>query len=74
MIKYYFIGVMILIVAIVANIAAAKLGLKTWYDFLNGLGSGSSLRFMDCLWLFAIYPLLLGLSAKLGMILLEKLF
>ena len=73
MIKYYFIGVIILISAILANIIAAKLGLKTWYDFLNSIGN-SPLKLMDYLWLFGIYPLILGLSAKLGIIVWEKLF
>ena len=73
MIKYYFIGVIILISAILANIIASKLGLKTWYDFLNSIGN-SSLKLMDYLWLFGIYPQILGLSAKLGIIVWEKLF
>ena len=74
MIKYFLIGVIILISAILANIIAAKLGLKTWYDFLNGICNGTSLKLMDYLWLFGIYPLILGLSAKLGIIVWEKLF
>ena len=73
MIKYYFIGVIILISAILANIIASKLGLKTWYDFLNSIGN-SSLKLMDYLWLFGIYPQILGLSAKLGIIVWERLF
>ena len=73
MIKYYFIGVIILLSAILANIIVAKLGLKTWYDFLNSIGN-SSLKLMDYLWLFGIYPLILGLSPKLGIIVWEKLF
>ena len=73
MIKYYFIGLVILTVAIFANFTVAKLGLKTWYDFLDSLGN-SSLTLMDYLWLFAIYPLILGLTAKLGIIIWEKLF
>jgi len=73
MIKYYFIGVIILISAILANIIASKLGLKTWYDFLNSI-ENSSLKLMDYIWLFGIYPLILGLSAKLGIIVWEKLF
>ena len=39
MIKYYFIGAIILISAILANIIAAKIGLKTWYDFLNTINN-----------------------------------
>ena len=74
MIKYYFIGLIVLSVAILANIIAAKLGLKTWYDFLNSIGDGSSLKLLDYLWLFAVYPLILGLSTKLGTMIWDKLF
>jgi len=74
MIKYFFIGVIILISAILANIIAAKLGLKTWYDFLNGINNGVSLSTFDYIWLFALYPLILGLSAKFGLMLWDKLF
>ena len=74
MIKYFFIGVIILISAIIANIIAAKLGLKTWYDFLNGINTGVSLSIFDYIWLFALYPFTLGLSVKFGLILWDKLF
>tara|TARA_B100000575_G_scaffold228016_1_gene188789 strand:+ start:781 stop:1005 length:225 start_codon:yes stop_codon:yes gene_type:complete len=74
MIKYYFIGVIILISAILANIIAAKLGLKTWYDFLNGISNGTSLSTFDYIWLFALYPLTLGLSVKFGLMFWNKLF
>ena len=74
MIKYFFIGVIILISAIIANIIAAKLGLKTWYDFLNGINNGVSLSIFDYICLFALYPLTLGLSVKFGLMLWDKLF
>ena len=74
MIKYYFIGVIILISAILANIIAAKIGLKTWYDFLNTINNGSLLSTFDYIWLFALYPFTLGLSVKFGLILWDKLF
>ena len=74
MIKYYFIGLIVLSVAILANIIAAKLGLKTWYDFLNSIGNGSSLKLQDYLWLFGVYTLILGLSTKLGIMVWDKLF
>ena len=74
MIKYYFIGVIILISAIIANIIAAKIGLKTWYDFLNSINNGASLSTFDYIWLCALYPFTLGLSVKFGLILWDKLF
>ena len=69
LIKLYFIGLMILIVAIMANYLAAQLGLKTWYDFLNQLGNGSALNFKEALWLFVAYPLILGASNFIGNVL-----
>jgi len=62
LIKLYFTGLLILIVAILANFLATQLGLKTWYDFLNQWGNGNALNFKDGLWLFVIYPLILGCS------------
>ena len=62
LIKLYFTGLLILIVAILANFLAAQLGLKTWYDFLNQWGNGNALNFKDGFWLFVIYPLILGCS------------
>ena len=47
MIKYYIIGTIILVIAILANLLANKLGIKTWYDFLNGIGNNSSLSVID---------------------------
>jgi hypothetical protein len=42
-----------------------------WYDFLNGLVSDGRgifrrVRFIDHLWLWLLYPLLLGFSARAG--------
>lgn len=65
-IKIYFTGIVILVVAIGANIIASYLGFKTWYDFLEGLGNGLSLSILDILWLFILYPLILGLSIELA--------
>ncbi|MEC7173340.1 MAG: DUF7672 family protein [Flavobacteriaceae bacterium] len=62
LIKLYFTGLLILIVAILANFLATQLGLKTWYDFLNQWGNGNALNFKDGFWLFVIYPLILGCS------------
>jgi len=52
---------------------AAKLNLVSWYDFLNrAVASGSkvwqTLRLVDMLWLFFVYPMLLGLACKLAML------
>ena len=71
MIRLYVIGVVILVVAILANGIAMKLGLKTWYEFItligdNGMGSLKSLHILDYLWLFIAYPLCLGVAYWLG--------
>jgi hypothetical protein len=73
MIKIYILGLVVLVSAILFNGLAVKLNLVSWYDFLNrAIASGSkvwqTLRFVDLLWLFFVYPMLLGLSCKLAML------
>ena len=78
MIRIYFIGLFILITAIVANILAVKLQLKSWYDLLNGLANSKSywelITFKDSLWLFLLYPLVLGLGSVFANFIYLKLF
>ena len=74
LIKLYVIGMVILVVAILANFLASQLGLKTWYDFFEGMNSGQSLSLKDGLWLFVFYPLFLGGSALLGQFIWKNLF
>jgi hypothetical protein len=71
MIRLYIIGVSILVIAIFANALALKLEIKTWYDFLKtltvkGTAAFSTLEFIDYIWLFVGYPLVLGLAYRLG--------
>ncbi len=61
--KAYLVGVIILIVAIVLNIFAKTAKLTSWYDFLNNRKLNNPL--LDIIWLFFLYPFLLGLSAYL---------
>ena len=73
MIKIYILGLIVLVSAILFNGLAAKLNLVSWYDFLNrAVASGSkvwqTLRLVDMLWLFFVYPMLLGLACKLAML------
>ena len=56
-------GFAILLGALLLNVIATKLGIMTWYDFIK---DRSSVRIIDYLWLFAIYPLLLGTVAYLA--------
>ncbi len=58
--KILIIGYLILIIAIVLNVLAKKINIKTWYDFLE---DPKNTNFISYLWLFILYPLLLGVSA-----------
>ena len=77
--KIYIIGICILIIAVLANIVADKLGLQTWYTFLNGISTNfdttiKNLRFFDGVWLFVVYPVFLGLGYVLGTKLYQFIF
>ena len=78
MVRIYFLGIFILLIAILANLMASKLELLSWYDFLEGLTNSpsfwSTLRLKDGLWLFLLYPLILGSGALLGDLLFSKIF
>lgn len=79
MLKLYIIGLSILLVAIIANFIAAKLGLMSWYDFLNlltakGTATFKEVRFFDYLWLFIIYPMALGSGYGIGHKLFQLIF
>ncbi len=77
MIRVYFIGLFILITVIIANVIAAKLQLKSWYALLDGLTNSSPLSDLltlkDSLWLFILYPLILGLGAVVANLLYLKI-
>lgn len=71
MLRIYIIGIAILVIAIVANGLIVKLGLKSWYDFIdilskNGTSALSKISVIEYLWLFIGYPLVLGLGYWLG--------
>tara|TARA_A100001015_G_scaffold199494_1_gene222721 strand:+ start:68 stop:310 length:243 start_codon:yes stop_codon:yes gene_type:complete len=78
MVRIYFLGIFILLIAILANLMASKLELLSWYDFLKGLTNSpsfwSTLHLKDGLWLFLLYPLILGSGALLGDLLFSKIF
>lgn len=65
MVRIYLIGIGILCIAILANGLAGWLGVKSWYDLLNGfIEKGMEyikyMGVMDVVWLFAGYPMVLG--------------
>lgn len=71
MMRLYIIGLFILIIAILANGLAIKIGVKSWYGFIElWLQEGSAvfkkIAFFDYLWLFVFYPLILGAGYWLG--------
>jgi hypothetical protein len=65
-------GYLVLFCAIILNVLAQKLGVHTWYDFLqmvsaNGFAAAlTRMKLLDILFLFAGYPVILGLSAWAG--------
>lgn len=55
-------GLGILGIALILNIIATKLGIKTWYGFVE---QPSNTNLVSILWLFLIYPFALGATAYL---------
>jgi hypothetical protein len=71
MLRIYLIGVCILIIAIIANVAINEIGLSTWYDFgpqffKKGVSAIKEVGFFSTVWLFFLYPLLLALGYLIG--------
>ena len=71
MLKIYFLGLIVLMVAIILNGLVSKWGITGWYDFINqlllqGKQVFRRLTIIDYTWLFLMYPFLLGVAAKLG--------
>lgn len=79
MLRLYIIGIAILVIAILANGIIVRLGLKSWYDFIelmskNGVTAFKALTMIDTLWLFLGYPMILGFGYWLGDKLYKLLF
>ena len=71
MLRLYIIGICILLIAIIANLIISKIGLSTWYDFgpeffKSGWPTIKKAGFLNCLWLFIFYPLVLSLGYLIG--------
>ena len=56
-------GWIILIVAIPVNFIAKEIGLITWYGFLV---FKDSIGFLDVIFMFILYPLILGSAIGIG--------
>jgi len=79
MIKIYIVGWCVLVIAILANGIVLKLGIVSWYgliDLLNqeGRKAFSMISFIDYLWLFIGYPLVLGFGYIIGVKLYNLIF
>jgi hypothetical protein len=61
LLSYFLTGIKILVVAIVLNFIANWIGFSTWHDFLNN--PKEILSVDNYLYLFLLYPFLLGTSA-----------
>ena len=61
--KYLIYGWIILIVAIPVNFMAKEIGLVTWYGFLV---FKDSIGFLDVIFMFIVYPFILGSAIGLG--------
>ena len=71
MIKLYIIVLCILIIAIIANVVAAKFNIETWHEFgpvlfSKGISTIKEIGFFNALWLFVIYPIVLSCGYIIG--------
>jgi hypothetical protein len=67
--KVYLVGLVVLVVAIAANALAKLLRISTWYDFflsvteIGVLPALKNISFLSAIWLFILYPVILGSTA-----------
>jgi hypothetical protein len=78
MLKLYITGILILFIAVIANVIAGMLHVMSWYDAIvslqqNGWNAFKQWRWMDYLWLFVLYPVILGAAGYYGLKLYEIL-
>jgi hypothetical protein len=75
--KIFIVGTGIIVVAIFINFLANVIGITTWYSFLknisgNGFMNSVEVGWLDLIFLFIIYPLILGATAYYLLQFLEK--
>lgn len=58
-INFFIVGYIVLLIAILVNVLATKVGLGTWYDLVK---SPKEVSVLTILWLVWLYPLTLGIS------------
>lgn len=71
MLRIYIIGLAILLIAIIVNGIVVKIGIKSWYDFIEllasqGIEALKKVSTIDYIWLFIGYPLVLGFGYWIG--------
>lgn len=66
LLRYLVSGWLVLVTAVLVNVAAKFLGIRTWYDYLEGISSSGlftttrSLHPLEALFLFVVYPGVFG--------------
>jgi hypothetical protein len=55
-----FLGISILVGAIILNLISSKIGIMNWFEFIK---SPNEANFISYIWLFFLYPLGLGIIA-----------
>ena len=71
MLRIYIIGISILVIAIIANVVVGRLGFSTWYEFgpqffSRGFMIIKEVGFLNSVWLFILYLLVLSLGYIIG--------
>lgn len=69
LIKIFLSGLIILAGAIILNFFATTVGIKGWYDFLK---SPKNTSIISYIWLFLIYPTLLGALAYISSLIFQS--
>ena len=71
LLKFFIVVWYVLVVAIIINFFAKLIRLNTWYDYLSKIGdigflkASSDIGIYSLIFLYILYPLLLGLSLLL---------
>jgi len=64
--KFFILGLIIIIGALLLNLIAEILGFYTWYDlFINTEEAVNNIGIIDVIFIFIIYPISLGVLASL---------
>lgn len=74
LIKFFILGIILIIGAVLLNLFAEILGFYTWYDlFINTEEVLNEAGIMDAVFIFIIYPIFLGFLAAFSNNLFKKI-